>query len=186
MPELNTLEDISEYLIANGFFYKKTGNTMKAYIKTGDSLDDVKELLPIQEIRLNEIVQGAVVNPLINMDYVNLKKLAISIDTQVIRKYKNKQAQINNNLNLQKKLRESEYVYIKDKKCYYKIDGTKLLIIDVDLIPKKKTINSFDNFRRVKEALLFEKTPNKYSDSYEKELAKFQSLSMSNWGESPE
>jgi hypothetical protein len=186
MPEFNTLEDISEYLIANGFFYKKTGNTMKAYIKTGDSLNDVKELLLIHEIRLNEIVQASVENPLIDMNYVILKKLAININSIIIDKYNKKQKQINNITNLKNKLKDCEYIYIKDKKSYYKIDGEKLLIIDVELIPSKKSVHSFDNYRKVKDALAFKNTTNKYSDSYEKELEKFNSLSISSWEEYPE
>lgn len=181
LPEFQTLNDITEYLIANGFFFKKTGHTLKAHIKTGDSLEDVKELLPIQEIRLNEIVQSAVVNPLLNMDLVNLKKLAVNIDTQIIKKYKIKQANINNNLNLKNKLKDCEYIYIKDKKSYYKIDGVKLLIISPELIPKKKEIVSFNHIGAVKKALVFKDTPNKYAELYKKEVEKFNTLAISKW-----
>jgi hypothetical protein len=59
-------------------------------------------------------------------------------------------------------------------------------MLDVGLIPSKKNIVSFDNYRKIKDALLFEETPNKYAEAYEKELEKFNSLSISNWEESPE
>lgn len=184
--EFNSLEDIRKYLVQHGFFYTKNGVKLKPHIKVGDSIEDIKELLPIQELRMNEIVHNAVVNPLVLMDDVKLRKLAINIDYRTIDRYNKMEAESNKLSMLQKELKKCEYIYIKDKKQYYKIKDKRLgksglFIIDKELIPENKDMVSYDNYNTIKKAFYYEKTPNKYKEEYQLELDKFNSLNVCNW-----
>ncbi len=185
--EFNNLNDIRKYLKDNGFFYAKHGATLRPHYKIGDeSTNDIKELLPLQEVRLREIITNAIVNPLVLMDDVKLRKLSIIIDYETINNYNKKQAESNKLSNLKKELKKCEYIYIKDRHQYYKIKDKRLgksglFVIDKELIPESKDIVSYDNYNTIKKAFYYEDTPNKYESLYKIEVDKFNQLSISEW-----
>lgn len=184
--DFNSLEDIRKYLIQHGFFYTKNGAVLKPHVKVGNSIDDIKELLPMEEVRMSEIIHNAVVNPLVLMDDVKLRKIAIIIDYRTINNYNKKQAESNKLSKLQKQLKKCEYIYIKDKNQYYKIKDKRLgksglFVIDKELIPESKDIVSYDNYNTIKKAFYYEETQNKYEDLYKIEVEKFNTLDVCNW-----
>ena len=85
--QYNNLNEITEYLNNNGFFYTKNGAVLKPHIKTGETLTDIKQLLPAQELRLQEIITQNTINPLILVEDIKLRRLATNIDYKTINNY---------------------------------------------------------------------------------------------------
>lgn len=184
--EFNSLNEITEYLNNNGFFYTKNGAVLKPHIKTGDGLTDIKQLLPVEELRLQEIITQNTINPLILVEDIKLRRLATNIDYKTITDY-NKREKTNSNIQeTHKTLKDCKYIYIKDTGKYYKIQNSKvrksgIFVISKELIPEKENIKAFDNYNTVKKAFDFKKATNKYKEAYEKEYDKFDSLGVCEW-----
>lgn len=182
--EFNNLDDVDKYLKDIGFFYSRSGAGFKPCLKIGNEIGDIKEIRSWEEKRLNDIIINNIINPLVNIDEFKLRVFAVRIDYSIVNKFKKKEAELNKLKTLHDKLNKCEFIYIKDRRQYYKIKDKKLgksglFIIDKELIPSSKTISSFDNYSTVERAFNFKDTPNKYKGEYELELDKFNSLAIS-------
>lgn len=182
--EFNSINDIKKYLNNIGFFYSTNGASLTPQLKIGDEIRNIKKIQVYEEKRLNDILINNTVNPLINVDDINIRVLGLRINYDIVNKFKKEEAKLNKLKTLHDKLNKCEFIYIKDRRQYYKIKDKKLgksglFIIDKELIPSSKTINSFDNYSTVERAFNFKDTPNKYKEEYELELDKFNSLAIS-------
>lgn len=182
--EFYTLDEARDYLNSIGFFYGTRGARLSPYLKKGENIGDIRLIGKWAEARLNKIILDRIVNPLINVDDINMRALAIHINYDTINKFKKEDAKSNKLKNLHDQLKKCEFIYIKDRRQYYKIKDKKLgksglFIIDKELIPSSKTITSFDNYNTVEHAFNFKDTPNKYKEEYQLELDKFNTLSIS-------
>ena len=184
--EFNSLNEITEYLNNNGFFYTKNGAVLKPHIKTGDGLTDIKQLLPVEELRLQEIITQNTINPLILVEDIKLRRLATNIDYKTINNYNKREKENNNIQETHKTLKDCKYIYIKDTGKYYQIQNSKvrksgIFTISKELIPEKENIKAFDNYNTVKKAFDFKKASNKYNEAYEQEVNKFDMLGVCKW-----
>lgn len=182
--EFYSLDEATEYLNSIGFFYGTSGARISPYLKRGESTGNIRVIQKWEEARLNKIILDRVVNPLINIDDISIRPLATHINYDSINNFKKEEAKLKKLKDLHNKLNKCEFIYIKDKRQYYKIKDKKLgksglFIIDKELIPSSKTISSFDNYNTVERAFNFKDTPNKYKEEYELELDKFNALSIS-------
>lgn len=182
----NSLNEITEYLNSNGFFYTKNGAVLKPHIKTGETLTDIKQLLPVQELRLQEIITQNTINPLILTEDIKLRRLATNIDYKTINNYNTTEKQNSNIQETHKQLKNCKYIYIKDTGKYYQIQNSKvrksgIFTISKELIPEKENIKAFDNYNTVMKAYHYKKATNRYNEDYQKECDKFDSLGVCQW-----
>ena len=184
--QYNNLKEITEYLNTNGFFYTKNGAVLKPHIKTGETLTDIKQLLPAQELRLQEIITQNTINPLILVEDIKLRRLATNIDYKTINNYNKREKENSNIQETSKQLKDCKYIYIKDTGKYYQIQNSKvrksgIFTISKELIPEKENIKAFDNYNTVQKAYHYKKASNKYKEAYEQELDKFNNLGVCEW-----
>lgn len=184
--QYNNLNEITEYLNNNGFFYTKNGAVLKPHIKTGESLTDIKQLLPVEELRLQEIITQNTINPLILVEDIKLRRLATNIDYKTINNYNTTEKTNSNIQETHKLLKDCKYIYIKDTGKYYQIQNSKvrksgIFTISKELIPEKENIKAFDKYNTVKKAFDFKKASNKYKEAYSKEVDKFNMLGVCQW-----
>lgn len=184
--QFNNLKEITEYLNNNGFFYTKNGAVLKPHIKTGETLTDIKQLLPVEEARLQKIIINNTINPLILTETINLRQLATHIDYKTINDYNTTEKHNSNIQEVNKQLKNSKYIYIKDTGKYYQIQNSKvrksgIFTISKELIPEKENINAFNNYNTVKKAYHYKKATNKYNEDYQKEYDKFNMLGVCQW-----
>lgn len=186
MMEFQNLKQIKQYLDKSGFFYTRNGAVLKPTIKTGDNLSDIKEILPVEELRLREIILNNIVNPLILIDEFNLRQIATKIDYRNINNYEKREKEISKLQKLNKELKKCTYIYVKNTGCYYQIQRSKIkkngiYQISKELIPEDKDIKAFDDYNLVKRAFDFKKAKNKFKSDYERELDKFNMLGVCQW-----
>lgn len=182
----NNIKEIKQYLNNNGFFYSKNGAVIKPNIKTGEALSDIHQLLPIEEARLQEIIINNIVNPLILVEDINLRRLATIIDYRPINYYEKREKENQKLKETHKLLKDCKFIYIKDTGKYYKIQNSKvrksgIFTISKELIPEEEDIKAFDNYNTVKKAFHYKRSNNKNKEAYEMEYNKFKSLDICKW-----
>jgi hypothetical protein len=185
--EFKTKAEIKDWLRESGFFIFKRGATYSFMFKTGEGLEDNQEMLGDSVSKLAKIIKNNVVNPFIEIG--ELKKLFSVVDLQLIEKYNKQQTKINNLERGAELLKGSRtFVYCKKENKYYSVQKKRfkkhgIFGLDFNLIPEGEDIRSFNDYNSLKNAYEYTGMENKYKEDYEKEKAKYDSLSILNWEE---